>query len=83
MTREEQPLVDTRKAADTLTAEGYPTSPATLTKYRCIGGGPEYEMWGRRVGYTVPNLLKWARSRRVKPPGVPSDDERHPTDDAA
>ncbi len=29
MTREEQPLVDTRKAADTLTAEGYPTSPAT------------------------------------------------------
>jgi hypothetical protein len=58
---------DTRQAADYLTGEGYKTAPATLSKFRCIGGGPEFELWGRTPIYTGSNLLNWARARCSKP----------------
>ena len=77
-----EPRRDTRGASAFLIDEGYPISPATLTKYRCLGGGPEYEVWGRRVIYTTANLLKWARARSA-PRRSTSDDGRHSTDDAA
>ena len=57
----------TREAASFLTALGYKTAPATLDKLACVGGGPEYETWGRSRLYTPPRLLAWAHSRsRIK-----------------
>jgi hypothetical protein len=50
-----------------LTAQGYPIKPATLAKYATVGGGPEYELFGRIPLYTPAKGLSWARSRcRVK-----------------
>jgi hypothetical protein len=77
-----EPRHDTRAASAILIGHGYKVSPATLTKFRCLGGGPDYEVWGRQPLYTTPNLLRWARSRS-KPRPVHSYDERHSTDDAA
>ena len=43
---------DTRQAAQFLTDLGFRTAPATLNKLRCIGGGPEFELFGRRPIYS-------------------------------
>ena len=57
----------TRGAASFLTDHGYQIAPATLDKLACIGGGPEYETWGRFRLYSPPKLLAWAHARsRVK-----------------
>jgi len=53
----------TREAAAFLTAHGYKTAPATLDKFASVGGGPEYETYGRLRRYTPAVLLDWARSR--------------------
>jgi len=58
--------LDTAQAAEFLTARGYRTAPATLTKLRSVGGGPEFALWGRHPIYTPPALLAWA-AERVKP----------------
>ena len=54
---------DTRQAAQFLTDLGFKTAPATLNKLRCVGGGPEFELWGRRPLYTDLSLLRWAQGR--------------------
>ena len=54
---------DTRQAAQFLTDLGFKTAPATLNKLRCVGGGPEFELWGRRPLYTDLSLLKWVQAR--------------------
>jgi hypothetical protein len=54
---------DTRQAAAFLTDLGFKTAPATLNKLRCVGGGPEFELWGRRPLYTDLSLLRWAQAR--------------------
>lgn len=54
---------DTRQAAQFLTDLGYRTASATLNKLRCVGGGPEFELWGRRPLYTDMSLLRWAQGR--------------------
>jgi hypothetical protein len=57
------PALDTKEASGFLTDHGFKTSPATLNKYRCIGGGPQYDLFGRKPIYRPPALLEWARSR--------------------
>ena len=58
-----EPRRDTRQAAAFLTDNGYKTAPATLNKLRCVGGGPEFELFGRRPIYSETSLLEWARAR--------------------
>ena len=58
-----EPRRDTRQAAAFLTDNGYKTAPATLNKLRCVGGGPEFELFGRRPIYSEKSLLEWARAR--------------------
>jgi hypothetical protein len=51
--------LDTRAASAFLTERGFKTAPATLNKMRCVGGGPEFELFGRRPLYTETALLVW------------------------
>ena len=55
--------LDTREAAAFLTERGYKIAPATLNKKRCVGGGPEFELFGRRPLYTEKALLEWVQAR--------------------
>ena len=42
-------------------------SERTLTKLRCVGGGPEFHRSGRTVIYTPEALDKWATAK-ISPP---------------
>jgi hypothetical protein len=64
---------DTRQAAAFLTDQGFKTAPATLRKLRCVGGGPEFELFGRIPVYTDSALLNWALSRTRGPVRSTSD----------
>jgi hypothetical protein len=64
---------NTRQAAVFLTDLGYQTAPATLNKLRCIGGGPEFECFGRRPLYSETALLNWVAVRRTGPLRSTSD----------
>lgn len=55
---ENEPLLDETEAAAELK-----TSPKTLRKWRCVGGGPEYVKVGRLVRYTPSGLRKYKRAR--------------------
>ena len=52
------------EASKFLTDRGFRTSPTTLNKMRCVGGGPVFEKFGRRPLYTEEAL----RGSRRKPP---------------
>jgi hypothetical protein len=64
---------DTRQAAAFLTEIGFRTAPTTLNKLRCIGGGPEFELFGRRPLYREQSLLEWVRARTTPPRRSTSD----------
>jgi hypothetical protein len=68
-----EPRLDTRQASTYLTQRGYKTSPATLNKKRCVGGGPEFELFGRRPLYKETALLEWAQARTTPPLRSTSD----------
>ena len=55
--------LDTRQAASYLTELGYRIAPTTLNKLRCVGGGPEFEKFGRRPLYSESSLLEWVQER--------------------
>lgn len=44
-------------------AEYVGLSPATLAKYRSVGGGPMFIKLGARVVYNIADLDAWMRSR--------------------
>lgn len=54
---------DRAAAALFLTAQGFPTKPATLAKLASIGGGPEMRKFGRRVLYEPRALIEWGDSK--------------------
>jgi len=64
------------QAADFLCRLGYRVAHATLSKYVTVGGGPEYEKFGRRPLYTEQGLLNWVRDRTTKPDGSGCVDRR-------
>lgn len=76
-----EPHLDTREAAAFLTGLGFRTAASTLTKLRCVGGGPQCERFGRRPVYTEQALLDWAhaRTRAAKPsPSEAADADKSP-----
>jgi hypothetical protein len=58
-----------RQAAHALTSAGYPTAEPTLATKATRGGGPPYELYGRRPIYTWGPTLAWAESRLSPPVG--------------
>jgi hypothetical protein len=58
--------VDTKEMSALLTREGFKTAEATLTKLRCIGGGPEYLKFGRMVRYRPSKGRAWAAERTIE-----------------
>jgi hypothetical protein len=56
-----------KEAAAFLTDLGLPIASATLAKYAVIGGGPEFQLWGRRPVYLESSLRAWAEQRLGKP----------------
>jgi hypothetical protein len=73
MTNPEHRL-DSREAAAFLTGLGFKTAASTLSKLRCVGGGPQCELFGRRPIYSEQALLDWARAKtRTAKGSTPND----------
>jgi hypothetical protein len=64
---QEDSLLDRRQLAEALTAAGYPISHNTLATKASRGGGPLYQLFGRKPLYRWGNALAWARSRLTPP----------------
>ncbi|HEX7454971.1 MAG TPA: hypothetical protein VF296_02920 [Gallionella sp.] len=62
----QEKYLDRAEAADYLTSRGLRISKTTLQKFATIGGGPDYQRFGHRAVYTVPNLDAWA-DRKLSP----------------
>jgi hypothetical protein len=60
-------LLSRSASALALTNEGFPVSVATLATMATRGGGPPYQLFGRRALYRWGDSLKWARGR-LSPP---------------
>jgi hypothetical protein len=55
-----------KEAAAFLTDLGLPIAHATLAKYAVVGGGPEFQLWGRIPVYQEDSLRAWAKQRLGK-----------------
>jgi len=53
--------------AAALTDAGFPVSAATLATKATRGGGPPYQLFGRRPLYRWADALEWARGRLTRP----------------
>lgn len=62
-----QQRLNRTEAAAFLVANGFPTTKLTLQKFACVGGGPEYQLFGNRALYTPEKLLEWAEGRLSTP----------------
>jgi hypothetical protein len=51
----------------TLTAAGFPISKATLATLASRGGGPAFQLWGKKPLYSWGTALKWAEGRLRAP----------------
>lgn len=58
---------DRECAARYIRGKGFPCTAGTLRKYACIGGGPKFRKFGRRVIYEISALDEWIESRLSKP----------------
>jgi hypothetical protein len=56
-----------------LDVHGVSTATATLAKLAVVGGGPEYELWGRHPYYPTASLDLWAAERLSGPRRSTSD----------
>jgi hypothetical protein len=46
---------------------GYPSSPRTLAKLACVGGGPTFRRASRFPLYEVRHLDEWVRAKLTRP----------------
>jgi hypothetical protein len=67
-------LLSREKTADILTAAGYPVSAATLATKATRGGGPSYQLFGRKPLYRWGEALRWAQSK-LSPPRVSASEQ--------
>ena len=56
-------LLRRRSASDHLRARGFPVAPSTLAKLASVGGGPEFQRFGRVPLYAPEALDRWADAR--------------------
>jgi hypothetical protein len=55
--------MDPRAASAHLEKRGFPLAEATLAKFRCVGGGPAFLRYGRRILYRPSALNDWLAVR--------------------
>ena len=55
------------EAAIYLTNCGLPVSKNTLQKMACLGGGPEYRIFGNRAVYRPTDLDEWSENKLSSP----------------
>jgi hypothetical protein len=60
-------LLTRRRTAEALTEAGLPTPAATLATMATRGGGPPYQLYGRRALYRWGDALAWAQARLTTP----------------
>ena len=53
--------------ARALTEAGYPVAPSILATKASRGGGPRYQLFGKKPLYRTGDALDWARSRLSAP----------------
>jgi hypothetical protein len=63
----EDALLTRADVALALTDLGFPVSAATLATKAVRGGGPPYQLFGRKPLYRWGAALEWARSRLSRP----------------
>jgi len=56
-------LLTRKAAAEALTAAGFPVKVATLATKATRGGGPPYQLFGKKPLYRWSDTLAWAHSR--------------------
>jgi hypothetical protein len=62
-----KPFLDRSEQADYLTQRGLKITRGQLTKLACIGGGPEYQIWGNRAVSTPEQLDAWVEKKLGAP----------------
>ena len=67
ITRSPDELLRRRETAKALTEAGFPTAKSTLATLATKGGGPPYQLFGRRPLYRWGNALEWAAKKLSKP----------------
>lgn len=73
--KSETGFLTTSHASRFLTEEhGIPVAASTLRKFRCVGGGPKFSTFGRRILYRADDLKIWATQRIIGPKTSTSDD---------
>ena len=60
-------MLSRKETARALTDAGYPVAEATLATMATRGGGPVYQLFGRKPLYRWADALEWAKSRLSKP----------------
>jgi hypothetical protein len=60
-------LLTRKRTAVALTESGFDTSPATLATKATRGGGPPFQLYGRKPLYRWGSTLAWAQSRLSGP----------------
>jgi hypothetical protein len=63
----EDALLTRADVASALTEAGFPVSAATLATKAVRGGGPSYQLFGRKPLYRWGAALEWARARLSRP----------------
>jgi hypothetical protein len=61
------------QASQYLAEKGIKRSPKTLSKYRCVGGGPSFRYFGRTPLYDDPGLDRWVEEQLSAPKRSTSD----------
>ena len=56
-----------RETSEYCHSQGLPAAVATLAKYATIGGGPEFQLFGRFPRYTKEAVDAWIASRLSAP----------------
>lgn len=68
-------MLTRRVTAEALTEAGYPTAESTLATMATRGGGPLYQLYGRKPLYRWADALEWAQARLSKPIRSTSEQE--------
>jgi hypothetical protein len=63
----EDALLDRRELSAALSEAGFPVSAATLATKAVRGGGPPYQLFGRKPLYRWGAALDWAHARLSRP----------------
>ena len=62
-----KPFMSRQETAEYCSSQGLPVAVATLAKYATVGGGPEFQLFGRFPRYTKPAVDAWIASRLSAP----------------